>query len=262
MSEKTMQYLSYEEKNGELYAAHGAEHCKDPNIGPFTSYHDHNKHRVSFVGDTHPIFHGNVVKAIASAKYTYPKIMAHLLNHNGQNEQDYPSFKENIRHQFTSTVVDIRYPQQGIIAIDIHSPQAIKHYRPGNFYRIQAFESDKKISHEAPWLFASDVDRVNNRLTFTLATKDARQSFLDHLVIGNHVALMGQRGFVVKSQRIMKISSSSQMKKNLSHVHSYAKALKDLGNGVVCIGYSDHQANLFYQQDIESICDLVFWTED
>lgn len=262
LERKSMQYLSYEEKNGELYAAHGAEHCKDRHIGPFTSYHDNNKHRVSFIGDTHPIFHGNVVKAIASAKYTYPKIMQHLLKQNDQNGQDYPSFKEKIRHQFTSIVLDIRYPEDGIVAIDIHSAQAIKHYRPGNFYRIQTFETDKKISHEAPWLFASDVDSIKNILTFTLTTKEARQSFLDHLVIGNHVALMGPTGVRSKisenHDNILIIANE----KNLSHVHSYAKALKDLGNGVVCIGYSDNQTNLFYQKEIESICDLVFWTED
>ncbi|MDE2089272.1 MAG: FAD-dependent oxidoreductase, partial [Gammaproteobacteria bacterium] len=54
-----------------------ATHCKAPEFGPFTSYHKHER-RVSFIGDTHPVFHGSVVKAIASAQRSYPQIMAAL----------------------------------------------------------------------------------------------------------------------------------------------------------------------------------------
>ncbi len=69
------QYHHYENAEEGLTIPPNASHCKEPNFGPFTSYKkDH--YRVSLVGDTHPVFHGNVVKAIASGLRTYPKIVA------------------------------------------------------------------------------------------------------------------------------------------------------------------------------------------
>jgi len=59
------QYQHYENINGKLVIPHGVEHCKTPDFGPFTSYQN-NDFRVSLIGDTHPVFHGSVVKAIAS----------------------------------------------------------------------------------------------------------------------------------------------------------------------------------------------------
>ncbi|MBU2822173.1 hypothetical protein HF288_12750, partial [Acidithiobacillus caldus] len=61
-----------------LQAVQVAADCKSPDFGPFTSYRDERDHRVSFVGDAHPVFHGSVVKAIASAKRSYPELMEHL----------------------------------------------------------------------------------------------------------------------------------------------------------------------------------------
>jgi hypothetical protein len=48
-----------------------AQNNKAANAGPFTSYAS-DGHRVTFIGDTHPVFHGSVVKAIASSMRTYP----------------------------------------------------------------------------------------------------------------------------------------------------------------------------------------------
>src|SRR5262249_15858937 len=43
--------------------------------GFMTSYAD-GGHRVSFYGDNHPAYAGNVVKAMASAKHGYPRVVA------------------------------------------------------------------------------------------------------------------------------------------------------------------------------------------
>ena len=70
-------YRTYRDVNGTLTPVTVAPHCKDTDFGAFTSYQrDHR--RVSFVGDTHPVFHGSVVKAIASGQRIYPQIVAGL----------------------------------------------------------------------------------------------------------------------------------------------------------------------------------------
>ncbi|MES2204976.1 MAG: FAD-dependent oxidoreductase [Pseudomonadota bacterium] len=257
---KSMEYLSYEEKNGELFAAHSSEHCKDPHFGPFTSYHAHHEKKVSFIGDTHPVFHGNVVKAIASAKYTYPKIMKHLKNIN--NKKEYFEFKKHIQHQLTSIIIDIRHPSDNLIEIEVQAPQAIKHYRAGQFYRMQVFEAHTKFSKEAPWLFASDVDHNAGTLIFTLTQKEARENYFDHLIIGDSIALMGPTGVRSKISDFHETILIIGNQKSLSHVRSYAKALKEKGNKIVFLGYFKQASEIFYRKEIEAICDQTLWAED
>jgi hypothetical protein len=56
-----------------------------PKIGrpaPLTSYHRNGRY-ISFYGDNHPVYAGNVVKAMASARDGYPyvvKLFEHELN--------------------------------------------------------------------------------------------------------------------------------------------------------------------------------------
>ncbi len=277
---KGMQYLSYDEAKGELSAAHAAEHCKDPHFGPFTSYHNHHQHRVSFIGDTHPVFHGNVVKAIASAKYTYPKIMRHLgiassnfslakcrgYRRSPSSPTDYLKFREHIQHQLTTIITDIRYPSDKIMEIDIHAVQAIKHYRPGQFYRIQAFENNRAGTRPAPtstpWLFASDVNHNNGTITFTLTQKEAKKNDFDHFIIGDPIALMGPTGVRSKISEFHETILIIGNQKSLAHVHSYAKALKEKNNRIVFLAYLKNVTEIFYQTEIEAICDQVIWAEN
>jgi NADPH-dependent glutamate synthase beta subunit-like oxidoreductase len=63
-------YQTHHDVGGKLEPIPVAPHCKIPDFGPFTSYGVH-EHRVSFLGDTHPVFHGSVVKAVASGLRTY-----------------------------------------------------------------------------------------------------------------------------------------------------------------------------------------------
>lgn len=266
LERKNMQYLSYEEKNGELFAAHSTEHCKDSHFGPFTSYNHYHDKRVSFIGDTHPVFHGNVVKAIASAKYTYPKIMAHLLGEPrrlpSSDLQKYATFKKNIESQFATKIMDIRQLSSEIMEIEIHAPQAIKHYRAGQFYRVQVFETFTKFSKEAPWLFASDVDHNKGTLTFTITQKEAKENYFDHLIIGDPIALMGPTGVRSKISEFHETILIIGNQKSLSHVRSYAKALKEKGNKIVFLGYLKDASTIFYKKEIETICDQTLWAEN
>ena len=111
-----LQYQHYEDEDGQLIIPHGVTHSKDPRFGPFTSYHkDH--HRVSLIGDTHPIFHGNVVKAIASGMRTYPKILEVLkskLNQIGQDEE-YHAFAKHMNFLFNSEIKAIQRLSKNVL---------------------------------------------------------------------------------------------------------------------------------------------------
>ncbi len=137
-----LQYQHYEDIDSELNVAHGVAHCKDPNFGPFTSYQK-DQHRVSLIGDTHPVFHGSVVKAIASGMRTYPKIMAILKDKLAQrgDEQEYRLFREQMDYLFHARVHSVTRKTKHIVELTIQAPLATKHFKPGHFYRLQNFET-------------------------------------------------------------------------------------------------------------------------
>ncbi|HEX4045482.1 MAG TPA: FAD-dependent oxidoreductase, partial [Gammaproteobacteria bacterium] len=120
-----LQYQHYEEIENQLQVAHGVLHCKDPLFGPFTSYQQ-NKHRVSLIGDTHPVFHGSVVKAIASGMRTYPKIVSLLKDQLGQpgEEAEYREFAEQMRDLFQATITQIIRKTASVIELTVHAPLA------------------------------------------------------------------------------------------------------------------------------------------
>ena len=92
-------YRTYRDVNGTLAPVTVAPHCKDADFGAFTSYQQDHR-RVSFVGDTHPVFHGSVVKAIASGQRVYPKIVAGLGErvHRRGDAAEYAGFRARMRN--------------------------------------------------------------------------------------------------------------------------------------------------------------------
>jgi NADPH-dependent glutamate synthase beta subunit-like oxidoreductase len=131
-------YETYEADHS-LQNVLNSDHVKSDNIGMFTSY-DRDDRRVSFMGDTHPVFHGSIVKAIASAKQGYPKIMR-VLKPIQNTTESYTQFREKISDLFLSRIVSIERHTKNVIALTVHSKMAAHQFKPGQFYRLQNYES-------------------------------------------------------------------------------------------------------------------------
>lgn len=254
LERKGLQYLHFEETEGTLIVPHVSEHCKHKDFGPFTSYQDADGHRVSFIGDTHPVFHGSVVKAIASAKAAYPKIMAHL-QHLPLSTQPYQTFHDNIRARLLPQIVHIHMPRDGVTELTLRAPQAIAHWQPGHLYRIQPYETfcQYGLIAEPEIVMANRVDAERGEITVTLLKPNP------HYRVGDPAALMGPTGVRCKvsthHEHVLIMGNTS----GLVHVQSYGRALKAAGNHVTFIGYLPHKNDVFRQSEIESIADLVIW---
>ncbi len=185
--------------------AHGVEHCKDPQFGPFTSYHKHDR-RVSLIGDTHPVFHGNVVKAIASGMRTYPKILGVLKHKLGQfgNDQEYRQFAEHMNDLFHARVKSVLRKAKNVVELTIQAPLAAKHFEPGQFYRLQNFETlAPRLPHtvfqmEPLALVTSEHDHTQGTLTFIVTETSAATKLCATLRPGERVSLMGPTGVRAK----------------------------------------------------------------
>jgi hypothetical protein len=109
-------------------------------VGFFTSYNDNGRF-ISYYGDNHPKYAGNVVKAMASAKDGYPHVVALFeedlakLDASLQKERDdeWDAFGAMLDDNLIATVHEVIRLTPTIIEIVIRAPFAAERFRPGQF---------------------------------------------------------------------------------------------------------------------------------
>ncbi len=94
---------------------------------------------ISFFGDLHPSFFGNVVKAMGSAKRGYP-VLTRALAALPASGIDGRALIARCRDELTATVHAVNRLTPTIIEIVLRAPAAARAFRPGQFYRLQNFE--------------------------------------------------------------------------------------------------------------------------
>jgi NAD(P)H-flavin reductase len=261
-----LQYQHYEQINNKLTVAHGVTHCKDPDFGPFTSY-DKNDHRISLVGDTHPVFHGSVVKAIASGMRTYPKILAILKNKMTQSASlsEYHDFAKKMEYLFQAKVIAITRKKDHVIELSIQAPITAKHFSPGQFYRLQNFETlapyigNTLCQMEPLALVAAECNHEQGVLQFIIFEENASSKLCATLKPNEPISLMGPTGvrakIPTKNETILIIGHSA----SFAFLRSYGKALCDLGNQVLYLGYFVHSEEIYCQSALENASSAIIW---
>ncbi|HLB58444.1 MAG TPA: pyridine nucleotide-disulfide oxidoreductase, partial [Gammaproteobacteria bacterium] len=262
-----LQYQHYEDNEGELTIAHGTSHCKEPDFGPFTSYHKDHR-RVSLIGDTHPVFHGNVVKAIASGLKTYPKILNVLKDKLGEvgNEEEYKTFSKKIDHLFSSRVTRIERRTENVIELTIQSPLAAKHFQPGQFYRLQNYETfAPRVNHtslqiEPLALIAAEADKKTGTLQFIVIENGASSKLCSTFRVNDPVSLMGPTGTRAKIAKEHETVLIVGNQFSIALLNSYGSALRHAGNRVIYVGSFKNKKEVYCQEKLENAADLIIWT--
>ena len=120
-------------KNGD-----GKLHAKQSKAGFFTSYQKDGKF-ISYYGDNHPSFAGNVVKAMASAKNGYPKVVelfAEEIATRGelpQTERDqiFDKLEATLDEQLRAYVVKVDRLTPTIVDVIVKAPLQARKLRTG-----------------------------------------------------------------------------------------------------------------------------------
>ena len=95
---------------------------------------------MSYFGDVHPSFFGNVVKAIGSAKQGYPivsRVLAEVKPATGVSDAE---FLAGLNDSLRATVHEVIRLTPTIVEVVVRAPLAARRFRPGQFYRLQNFE--------------------------------------------------------------------------------------------------------------------------
>jgi NADPH-dependent glutamate synthase beta subunit-like oxidoreductase len=146
---------------------------------------------ISFFGDMHPAYRGSVVKAMASAKNGYP-IISQLLS--TRRVQYNTGFFDKIRDQFTAKVIKIKYLTDKVIEIIIKAPLAAKNFQPGQFFKLQNFESNCNFAMECIAVTGADVNKEEGVISTIVLETGGSTNLCKFLQEGEFVVLMGPTG--------------------------------------------------------------------
>ena len=252
----------------------GKKHVKESKDGFFTSYEKEGKF-ISYYGDNHPTFAGNVVKAMASAKKGYPnvvKIFEDELEEQGklpQLEKDaiYNKLKAVLDEQLRAYVVKVDRLTDTIVDVIVKAPLQARKFEPGQFYRLQNFETSapvvegKRLMMEGLALTGAWVDEEKGLLSMIVLEMGTSSRLCQFLKEGEEVIVMGPTGTPTEIPQNETILLAGGGLGN-AVLFSIAEALRNANNRVIYFaGYKDG-ADLFKREEIENRTDQVIWATD
>ena len=245
-----------------LQAVQVAANCKAPETGPFTSY-SQGGYRVSFLGDTHAAFHGSVVKAVASSKVAFPQIMA-LLAAMPKPLKDEASaeFLGRMRHLFEPRVAAINKANPAVTEIWIEAPMAAKNFRPGQFFRLQTFESRSPVVEntrlQVPVITVSGTGVDKDRVRLMVLQWGAGARVAGGLNVGDPLVLMGPTGAptdIPSGQTILIVAG----RWGAAVMLDIGPALRAAGNRVIYVAAFAKASELDNQEGLEEAADQIIW---
>jgi NADPH-dependent glutamate synthase beta subunit-like oxidoreductase/NAD(P)H-flavin reductase len=266
-----MEYQAYQEnEQGQLHTSHPtAAHVKTAEFGPFTSYHREG-YRVSFLGDTHPVFHGSVVKAIASAQRIYPKIIKSLEQDIKAHYDitDYEHFAQKIEQLFTATVSKVKRHTSTVIEVEIKAPMAARNFKPGQFYRVQNFETTApfiggtRLQSEAMAMIGAKVDKESGTIALMVLEQGASSRLFATFKPGDPISIMGPTGVRTAIPQGPEVIMVIGGRMGAAHIQAVGPALREAGHRVIYIAGFRHHDEVYCQDELEAAADAILWVTE
>jgi len=248
-----------------------------PKLGkpaPLTSYQKDGKF-ISFYGDNHPVYAGNVVKAMASAKNGYPYVVKLFekelvgLNPAGQIERNaaLKALFARLDEAFTATIVAINRLTPTIIEVVVKAPMAARKFYPGQFYRVQNFEAFAPVQEgtvltsEGLALTGAEVDKEKGTISLIALEMGSSSRLCATWHVGDPLVIMGVTGTptdIPTGQTVMLIGGGL----GNAVLFSIGKALRAAGNRVIYFAGYKNKQDIFKIEDIEAASDIIIWSVD
>jgi len=242
--------------------------------GFFTSYNKDGRF-ITYYGDNHPRYAGNVVKAMASARDGYPYIVELFRDElapldpdlQPQRELEWQKLTEALEADFIARVEGVNRLTDTIIEVIVHAPSAARHFRPGQFYRLQNFETsalrvrDTRLLMEGIALTGAWVDREKGLLSLIALELGVSSRLCAYLKPGEPVIVMGPTGTpteILSSENVLLAGGGL----GNAVLFSIAKEMREKGNRVVYFAGYRKGEDLFKREEIESATDQVVWSTD
>ena len=235
--------------------------------GFFTSYAKDGKY-ISFYGDNHPAYAGNVVKAMSSAKDGFVHV-AKLFR--AQPSSDGAASRaglfERLDEAFNATVVAVNRLTPTIVEVIVRAPFAARHFEPGQFYRLQNFERNARVvdgtrlTMEGLALTGAWADKAKGLMSTIVLEFGASSRMCALLQPGERVVLMGPTGsptHIPKNETVLLAGGGL----GNAVLFSIGQALRLAGCKVLYFAGYRKAADVYMQDQLEAAADQVVWAVD
>ena len=228
---------------------------------------------VSFYGDNHPDFAGNVVKAMASAKHGIRQVTRLFAKEIARAEHEttsldkFSNLTQRLDEALVPRVVEVKRLNSKIIEVIVKAPYAARRFQPGQFYRLQNYESRAplvdgiRMTLEGIALTGAWVDLERDLLSMIVLEMGVSSRLCAVLKPGEPVVVMGPTGAPSETPAGETVLLAGGGLGN-AVLFSIGKALRARGSRVIYFaGYKDHEG-LFFQEALEEATDQVVWSVD
>ncbi|OFZ96494.1 MAG: pyridine nucleotide-disulfide oxidoreductase [Betaproteobacteria bacterium RIFCSPLOWO2_02_FULL_62_17] len=222
---------------------------------------------VSFFGDLHPSYFGNVVKALGSTKQGHPVVTRVLAKRPPADAAAGHAFLGDMNQRLRARIHDIKRLTPTIVEVIIHAPQAACNFRPGQFYRLQNFESlspvvnGTRLQMEGLALTGAWVDRDRGLVSTIVLEMGGSSDLCAMLQPGEPVVLMGPTGtptHIFPGETVILVGGGL----GNAVLFSIGQAFRAAGSRVLYFaGYKKAQ-DRYKVEEIEAAADVIVWCCD
>ena len=221
---------------------------------------------ISFFGDLHPSFAGNVVKAMASAKQGYP-VVTRMLSRQPASEISPSALVARLNEELRAVVHAVNRLTPAIVEVVVRAPTAVRAFRPGQFYRLQNYETlsrdadGTRLAKEGLALTGAAVDRERGLLSTIVLEMGGSSDLCAQLAPGEPVILMGPTGHPTETpggESVLLIGGGL----GNAVLFSIGQALRRNGSRVLYFAGYKRAIDRYKVEEIERAADAIVWCCD
>ncbi len=222
---------------------------------------------ISFFGDLHPSYAGNVVKAMSSAKQGYPIVNRVLNRTEPASNKSRQQFFTEMNNQLNATVHQVSRLTPNIIEVVVHAPLAAEQFKPGQFYRFQNYAIhatiavDTRLAMEGVALTGASVDISRGLISLVALEMGGSVDLCALLEPGDPVVLMGPTGTpteIEPNETVVLVGGGL----GNAVLFSIGAAARAMGSKVLYFAGYKKIVDRYKVAEIEAAADTVVWCCD
>ena len=227
---------------------------------------------ISFFGDLHPSFFGNVVKAMGSARRGYPLVSRVLAGREAATSAPGAGIIARCRDELQARVHAVNRLTPTIVEVVLKAPAASRAFRPGQFYRLQNYEMSSQRLEEPglpPTLLTMEglamtgawTDKERGLISIIALEMGGSSNLCATLKPGQDVVLMGPTGAPTE---IHAKSTVALVGGGLGNavLFSIGAALRAAGSRVIYFAGYKAMQDRYKVEEIERAADVIVWCCD
>ncbi|HKB52456.1 MAG TPA: hypothetical protein VKD22_00550, partial [Ramlibacter sp.] len=222
---------------------------------------------VSFFGDLHPSYFGNVVKAMGSAKQGHPLVSRVLAQQAPACGDDDGTFFARLNSGLRARVHAVNRLTPTIVEVVLHAPFAAARFRPGQFFRLQNYDAvapvvrGTRMTMEGLALTGAWVDADRGLVACIVLEMGGSANLVAALQPGEPVVLMGPTGtptHIPANETVMLVGGGL----GNAVLFSIGAALRAAGSRVLYFAGYKKLIDRYKVAEIEAAADVIVWCCD